>query len=120
MPKIMVVDDDPDVLDALAGILHRAGHNVLKALGGRAALELLDRGDRVDLLLTDVIMPGVNGFNLARLVKDRQPETKVLYLSGYFDPSRIVADNGDRYGKLLSKPISPDALRREVGEALAS
>src|SRR5579859_6539229 len=118
VPRIMVVDDDPDVLDTLAGILNRAGHNVLKALGGPAALELLDHSDPVDLLLTDVVMPGVNGFNLARMVKDRQPATKVLYLTGYFDPSRIVDDKGDRYGKLLSKPISPDALRREVGEAL--
>src|SRR5262249_46614152 len=81
MPKIVVVDDDPDVLDTIAAILKRAGHCVHKATGGQAALEFFDQYDKVDLLLTDVLMPGLNGFNLARLAKARQPAVKVLYLS---------------------------------------
>jgi DNA-binding NtrC family response regulator len=106
------------VLDTLAVILKRAGHCVLKAVGGRAALDVFESAGGVDLLLTDVVMPGLNGFRLAREAKARQPAVKVLYISGYFDATTFSGDAGDRYGKLLSKPIEPDALRREVGEAL--
>jgi CheY-like chemotaxis protein len=120
MPTVMVVDDDADVLATLGSILKGAGYSVLEAGNGIEALDLLDRGDPLDLLLTDVIMPGLNGFNLARMARSRRPSIKILYLTGWFQTSETMLDQGEKYGKLLTKPILPDDLRREVGAALTA
>ena len=120
MSRVMVVDDEPDVLDTLGTILSLAGHSVIKVHNGIEALDVLDRGEPLDLLLTDVIMPGLNGFNLARMAKTRRPTLKVLYLTGYSQRADVTLDQGEKYGKLLTKPILPDDLRREVSEVLAA
>ena|SRR5215469_6426862 len=118
MSRVMVVDDEADVLDTLAGILTQAGHTVVKAHSGIEALDFLDRGVPLDLVLTDVLMPGLNGFNLARMAKTRRPSLKVLYLTGFSQRAEVMADQGEKYGKLLTKPILPDDLRREIAAAL--
>jgi CheY-like chemotaxis protein len=120
MSTVMVVDDEPDVLMTIGNILKTAGHKVIAAGSGIEALNLLDRSERLDLLLTDVIMPGLNGFNLARMARARRPLLKVLYLTGWFQTAETMLDRGEKYGKLLTKPIQPDDLRREVSAALAA
>jgi two-component system cell cycle sensor histidine kinase/response regulator CckA len=115
---IMVVDDDADVLDTLDNILSAVGHTVLRAANGVQALDILDRGGPIDLLLTDVLMPGLNGFNLARMVRRYRPRLPVLYLTGFFEQAQVMRDAGDKYGKLLMKPITPLELRGEVEAAL--
>jgi DNA-binding NtrC family response regulator len=118
--SLLVVDDDADVLKALCAVLAGAGHNVQHASSGLAALEILDRDKALDLLLTDIVMPGLHGFNLARMGRLRCPHLKVLYMSGFIDLETVVQDEGPRLGKLLSKPIRPQELKREVEEALAA
>jgi CheY-like chemotaxis protein len=120
MPTVMIVDDDPDVLATLGNILHGDGYKILRANGGIEALNVLDQGETLDLLLTDVIMPGLNGFNLARMARSRRPAIKILYLTGWFQTVETMADHGEKYGKLLTKPILPDDLRKEVKEALSA
>jgi two-component system, cell cycle sensor histidine kinase and response regulator CckA len=120
MALLLVVDDDPDVLDALCGALAPAGHVVERAASGLLALEILDQEKPIDLVLTDVPMPGLHGVNLARMAVLRRRELKVLYMSGYTDLETILRDEGPRLGKLLSKPILPADLQREVAEALAA
>jgi CheY-like chemotaxis protein len=118
MAALLVVDDDPDVLDAICVVLAQMGHSVDRASGGLAALDILE-GKHIDLLLTDIVMPGLHGFNLARMAVLRFSEIKVLYLSGYTEYT-TGQDEGPRYGKLLHKPLQPDDLRREVAAALAA
>lgn len=120
MASVLVVDDNTEVLDVVCAVLTSAGHAVERADGGFSALDILDQGKPLDLLLTDVVMPGLHGFNLARMAVLRRPEIKVLYYTGYSDSSIIAQDEGKRYGKMLHKPLRPDALKREVDEALAS
>jgi CheY-like chemotaxis protein len=120
MSTVMVVDDDPDVLTTLSTILKNAGHTVIEAASGVEALDLLDGNASLDLLLTDVIMPGLNGFNLARMARTRRPSLKILYLTGWFQTAETMLDQGEKYGKLLTKPILPDDLRREVRSALTA
>ena len=121
MAFLLVVDDETDVLDAMCGALSAAGHHVLRAAGGLRALDILDAdAQAVDLLLTDVVMPGLHGFNLSRMARLRRPEIKVLYISGYADLPTTVNDTGPRFGKMLQKPILPEELCREVREALAA
>ncbi len=120
MAKIMLVDDDEDVRNTLARMLEGDGHEIVPAANGNEALDVLDKGEPLDLLLTDVIMPGLNGFNLARMARTRRPRIKVLYLTGYHQQTVALRDEGTKYGKLLVKPIRAADLRQEVNTALSS
>jgi CheY-like chemotaxis protein len=120
MSTVMVVDDDPDVLATLSNILKSAGYTVVEAGNGIEALNTLDKGEPLDLLVTDIIMPGLNGFNLARMARSRRPKIKILYLTGWFQTSETMLDQGEKYGKILTKPLMPDDLRREIVAALAA
>ncbi len=117
MVNIIVADDDDGVLSILGATLNSAGHKTVLASNGIEVLEILDNKGCADLLLTDVIMPGLNGFNLARMVIMRWPSIKILYLTAFHEMEITLRDKGDRYGKLLTKPILPDDLVREVEEA---
>ena len=119
MGALLVVDDDPRMLDMICMMLQRS-HRIVRASGATGALSILDSGAAIDLLLTDVLMPGVNGFGLARLARQRRPRLKVLYLSGVPDTADVMRDPGERYGKLLNKAISALDLIMEVDQALAS
>jgi two-component system cell cycle response regulator CpdR len=120
MASILVVDDDPDVLDTVTEMIRSAGHIVAGAATGDDALELLDSDFPLDLLVTDIVMPGMNGLHLARLVRERRPSVRILYISGFAQTAEIRQDTGLRLGKLLNKPILPRDLSREVAEALAA
>jgi CheY-like chemotaxis protein len=115
--SLLVVDDDPDVLDAVCAVLRGAGHRVEAASGGLAALGVLDRVS-IDLLLTDVVMRGMNGFNLARRAVQRWPALRVLYYSGFTEFT--IGRHEALSGKFLQKPLESDDLRREVAWALAA
>jgi CheY-like chemotaxis protein len=114
--SILVVDDEPDVLDVLVGLLASEAYTVLAANGSAEALALIAR-KCVDLLLTDVRMPGdLDGFGLARAAKARCPGLEVIYVSGWVQhpPKR-----GEFVlGPLLNKPLLPEMLARTVRQVL--
>ena len=109
---ILVVEDDDLVRDVASRILTRHGYTVLVAHGGAEALALLEeRGFGVDLLLTDVVMPGMTGNEVAARVEERYPGARVLYMSGY--PESMVTSQGvvDAGVRLISKPfVEPELL----------
>ena len=98
---VLVVDDEPDVRTLVAEILRGAGYLVLVAPDGDAALALLERSPRIDLLVTDVVMPVMSGTDLAARVEERAPGTPVLFVSG-FVPAGAAALRG---APLLTKPL---------------
>jgi CheY-like chemotaxis protein len=118
MTKIMIVDDDEDVLEMLGYMVTDFGYEVVKAKSGLEALDILDEGGPLDLLLTDVVMPGLNGFNLAHMARLRRVSLPVLYLTGYHEQAVAMLDKGMKYGRMLRKPIAADDLRKELGAAL--
>jgi DNA-binding NtrC family response regulator len=118
LAAVLLVDDDEDVRSALAAALAGMGHDVVQAASGVQALDVIDRNAPLDLLLTDVVMPGLHGFNLARMTVLRRPDIRVLYMSGYADLDIVTRDGGPRYGKLLEKPLRLDDLRLAVEQAL--
>jgi DNA-binding NtrC family response regulator len=118
--SVLVVDDDLFVLDACCAALTQAWHAVQRASSGLAALDIIAGKEPLDLLLTDVVMPGLHGFNLARMARLKRPGLRVLYMTAFADLDTVLQDEGPRMGKLLRKPLRPDDLRREVDEALAS
>jgi two-component system, cell cycle sensor histidine kinase and response regulator CckA len=116
---ILLVEDDRQVRTLLVAVLRRAGYTVLEAPDSQAALQQLEGfAGRVDLLVTDVVMPGMNGRQLAERITLSRPGTKVLFLSGYGED--IIAHHGvlDPGIDLLQKPVTPDALLRRVRSTL--
>jgi CheY-like chemotaxis protein len=109
--NILVVDDDPELRQILVDTLADAEHTVRMAADGFEAIRILTE-HHVDLLIADVRMPGIDGFELARQVKVMRPLLQVIYISGYdFDKER---DAGRILGPILRKPIRPDDLRSRV------
>jgi CheY-like chemotaxis protein len=120
MYSILIVDNDKDIIDIFQETLTAAGHAVVTANCGLQALDILDSDQPLDLMLTDVVMPGLNGFNLARMARMRRPLLKILYLADGGETGEIIRDRGIRLGKLLTKPIPLQELTREVEDALAT
>jgi len=111
---VLVVDDEPRVLDALEAVL-AAEFRVLRAGGGEAALEILAT-DAVAVIVTDYRMPGMNGVELAGIVRERYPGLPVVLTSGY---SNVLAENAHRGFELIQKPYSVELLSRSLRKAIS-
>jgi two-component system, cell cycle response regulator CpdR len=116
LPTILLVDDEPEFRDVMATILARAGHKVLAAADGYEGVRVLSE-HWVDLLITDVRMPGVDGLQLARQAKVMRPNIRIIYISGF--ETGLGPDAGPTYGPVLAKPIEPPDLLAKIGHALA-
>ncbi|MEM7263737.1 MAG: response regulator, partial [Planctomycetota bacterium] len=118
---VLVVEDEPGVRRLLCQVLGEAGYQVLEAENGARALEVLrGNGGPVDLLVTDVVMPEINGRDLAQRVRSAYPETRILFVSGHsYD---AIAQGGvlDHDVEFLQKPFVPETLAEKVRELLAS
>jgi len=116
---VLVVEDEEAVRRIARRALEADGYRVLDAADGREALRILDLGpERVHLLLTDVVMPGMGGREVAARAVERSPEVRVLYMSGYLD-DELLRDlvEGDEVA-LLRKPFTREQLLRAVRDAL--
>ncbi|HJX52036.1 MAG TPA: PAS domain S-box protein, partial [Polyangia bacterium] len=116
---ILVVEDDDRVRSIVTRVLRDAGYHVLVASSGEAALALAGTdGEPIHLLVTDVVMPGMNGRQLADRLAQSHPETRTLFSSGYTE--NIIAHHGvlERGIEFLSKPYTIDVLTRRVREVL--
>ena len=115
---ILVVDDDPDVLDLAVMVLRDRGYRVLSASDATAALKALRATPDIDLLFTDIVMPGgMDGFDLAHEAKHLRPELRVLYTSG-FVKNTPRCGGAFEHGKMLAKPWRPEQLVAAVRDAL--
>jgi CheY-like chemotaxis protein len=112
---VLLVEDEDIVRNLCVRILERLGYKVLQARNGAEAIALAQEfGDRIDLLLTDVVMPGMNGAELARQLVLHHPERKVLFTSGYTDDA-IVRHGILKEGvSFIGKPYTPSALAKKV------
>lgn len=116
---VLVVDDDSAVRDVVCRMLRRLGYHVLEASGGEEALaRMRDGAGPIDLLLTDVVMPGMDGRRLSERARAEQPGLPVLFMSGYTDDTTLLAGVDASGLGFLAKPFELDALGRAVEEAL--
>jgi CheY-like chemotaxis protein len=115
---ILVVEDDGDVRDYIVSALTQIGYSVLEAEEASMALSVMERHPEVDMLLTDVGLPGINGRQLADEASRRHAGIKVLFITGYAKDA--IAHNGilDRGVELLSKPFTINTLARKIAQVL--
>ncbi|MEW6372037.1 MAG: histidine kinase famiy protein [Pseudomonadota bacterium] len=113
-PRILVVEDNEDVRELAESMLGAAGYAVVSAPSGERALELLEEDRKIDLLFTDVIMPGgMNGLQLAERVRERRPETPILITTGYME--ELPSPTGRTQPlDVLSKPYRQEELLSRV------
>lgn len=118
---ILVVDDEEVVRILVARALNEAGYQVVEATHGAAALVLLEsNAHQVDLVVCDLVMPALNGRDLARWLGTHHPELPVLFISGYPLPYLEAHDLYDPAIPLLRKPFLPSRLIEAVEEALTT
>ena len=116
---VLIAEDDPDVRTFAISAARELGYQVVEADGAALALERLAERPEIDLLLTDVIMPGVNGRQLVDAALAVRPDLKVVYMTGY--TRNAIVHNGtlDAGTRLLTKPFTLEQLDRELRDALA-
>lgn len=121
MRTILVVDDEPDILDVVQATLSREGYEVIRALNGEIALKLFEKSEKsIDLLLTDVVMPGISGPMLVDRLLAMQPSLLVLFMSGYDDRQVVLRYVVKEGFALIPKPFTLENLVRKVKEMLPS
>jgi CheY-like chemotaxis protein len=114
MIRILVVDDDGKVREVVAAMLAALGHTVLQAPDGLAAITMLEAKSAVDLVLTDLVMPGLSGWDLVKTIQRRWPLVRVAVVTGNHDIA--TAQAGQSVEFVIKKPFGLDTLQRVIGK----
>jgi CheY-like chemotaxis protein len=116
---VLVVDDDTALLEVSQALLENMGYTVIPARSGAEAIEVVKGNGEIDLVFTDMVMPGgISGIDLAKVVREHRPETKILFTSGFTETVMFAqADVGDR-SLLLIKPYAEHELAMRVRRVL--
>lgn len=116
--RILLVEDDARLRDRTANTLRRLGYTVSTAVDGHHALDVLEQEELPHLVLTDVVMPGLDGPGLAHAVRDRYPSVRILMMTGYAEASPDMQDAMAAGTMLLSKPFTRQQLASSVRQTL--
>jgi CheY-like chemotaxis protein len=116
---VLVVDDEPTVRMLVVEVLQEAGYEVIEAPDGPKGLKVLESKRRIDLLITDVGLPGgMNGRQLADAARVHRPDLKVLFITGYAENAAVGNGHLDQGMSVLTKPFTIDALTRRFKELI--
>ena len=115
--RILVVDDEPAVGDAIKMMLKFDGHAVQTASGSKEALSLLEQ-DKFDLIITDYSMPGMKGDELAAVIKQRLPHQPIIMISAYAEMLKSSGNSLAGVDGIISKPFLLADLRKAIAEVL--
>ncbi len=118
MTRILLAEDDESLRGFLARALERAGFEVKACADGEEAVAELD--DRWDLLLTDIVMPGMDGIEVARLAAARQPDMPIMFITGFAAVALSAGNQTPQGSKVLSKPIHLREIVTEVEKLMAA
>jgi CheY-like chemotaxis protein len=118
---VLLVEDEDSVRQLVRDTLEAKGYRVLEAESGEAGLSIAEGHDgKIDLVITDVIMPGIGGRELVKQLAQARPSTKFLYLSGYTEDAIVSEGSLEEGTAFLQKPFSLQSLSRKVREVLGS
>ncbi len=121
MPNVVVVDDDLLVLDVMVHLLENLGHKVWRAGNATEALALMGGPGHFDLVVLDVVLPGISGIELAKRIQARFPSLPMVAMSGYIgdDSSSVVGTlHAAGIKEILRKPVDRQAIQTAVDKAL--
>ena len=118
---ILVVEDDIFIRMPIAQYLRDCGYKVIEAQNGKVAIKLAaEHAGKIDLLLTDMVMPGITGQELAVRLQRDYPTLAVVFMSGYSEHAAMEMANADPSVRLMTKPFNRSTVLRAVGEILQS
>jgi signal transduction histidine kinase/CheY-like chemotaxis protein len=115
---VLLVDDEPTIRDLSTEVLREAGFNVIEASDGTSGLSLLESDVAIDLLVTDIGMPGMNGKEMADRARRTRPDLNVLYITGYAEKAVFGDGNIEPGAHLLTKPFALNDLVAQVSEII--
>lgn len=116
--RVLLVEDDPQVRMLVRTVLEELGYQAMEAVDGQTALPILESDARINLLITDVGLPGINGRQLAEMARERRPDLPVLFITGYAANAAERASFLAPGMRMISKPFPLDGLARTVREIL--
>jgi two-component system, cell cycle sensor histidine kinase and response regulator CckA len=116
--QLLVVEDDASVRSAMVRALRGAGYTVVEARNADEALQVIENGSKVDLMITDMVMPGMPGVALLGEVRSRRPDMPAIVLSGYSEQGAHDMWRVPDHAMFVEKPVSPAELVRRVGQLL--
>ena len=119
-PTVLIVDDESYILDMLSDQLAYFGYCIITACSGKEALQKAEEFKRIDILLTDIMMPYMNGIELAKKFYMLLPETKIFFMSGYTFPSINIQELPKEKYTFFEKPFSFDRLNSEFSKVLTN
>jgi PAS domain S-box-containing protein len=118
---VLVIDDEPVVRSLIVDLLEGSGYRVLEAADGPGGLRVLEAAGRLDLLITDVGLPGgLNGRQVADAARASRPGLKVLFITGYAENAVVGNGHVERWMSVVTKPFEMDVLARRIRDILAS
>ena len=115
---VLLIEDDPAVRMLIVDVLRDLGYGVTQAVDGQEALPLIDTLPRIDLLITDVGLPGMNGREVAEIARARRPGLKILFVTGYAEQAAIRGDFLGEGMDMIAKPFPIDALSAKIREVI--
>jgi PAS domain S-box-containing protein len=115
---VLVVEDEPVVRDLIVEVLGDLGYQALEAGDGPSGLKLLQSKRRIDLLITDVGLPGLNGRQLADQAREKRPELKVLFITGYAENATLANGFLEPGMAMITKPFAVDGLMRKIRQLI--
>jgi len=118
MPRVLLIEDDPDTGDSIKAMLELSGHEVLWARHGREAMGLLQQQDQPDLILTDILMPEMDGIESILYIKKHYPSLAVVAMTAQRDAPFLKAASLFGAQATLFKPFSMKELNAVLGKAL--
>ena len=118
MTRILLAEDDDSLRGFLARALERAGYEVMACADGEEAVAALDQD--WDLLLTDIVMPGIDGIEVARQAASRQPALRIMFITGFAAVALAAANQAPTGAKVLSKPVHLREIVSEVERMIAA
>jgi PAS domain S-box-containing protein len=116
---VLVVEDDPSVRMLVLEVLHELGYTACEAADAKEAIPILTSGRRIDLMVSDVGLPGINGRQLAVIARHHRPDLKVLFMTGYAESAAVRSGFLDQGMEMIVKPFALDLLANKIKDAVA-
>lgn len=121
MSRVLVADDTKAITDIVSNLLQKEGHDVIPVYNGQEAIDTLSREGHFDLVITDMLMPEKDGFDVINFVKENTPETQIIVMTGggvSITPNEVIKSVGNDIEVFLTKPIGKSELLDAVNQIL--